>query len=54
MEPRLIIAYGLTLLLTLFAAGFVGYRIYHAHERSYRRRQRKEKRAFEARETPRP
>jgi len=41
-------------ILTLLAAGFVAYRIYHSHERSCRRRLRKEKCAREASEAPRP
>jgi hypothetical protein len=53
MEPRWIIAYSLILIFALLAAGFVAYRIYHAHERSYRRRLRKERLASEAREAPR-
>ena len=53
MESRLIIAYSLMLIFTLLAAGFVAYLIYHSHERSYRRRLRKEKRASKAREAPR-
>lgn len=52
MEPRLIIAYSLMLALTLLAGGFVAYRIHHSHERSYRRRLRKERRAHEAPQVP--
>ncbi len=46
MEPRLIVAYSLMLLMALLIAAIVGYRIYHAHERSYRRRLRKEHRFY--------
>jgi len=52
MEPRLIIAYSLILLLTLLAAGLVAYRVHHSHERTYRRRLRKERRAYEASQAP--
>ncbi len=52
MEPRLIIAYGLMLTFTLLLAGFVAFRVYHSRERSYRRRLRKEKRTYEARQVP--
>lgn len=49
MEPRLMMAYCLILLMTLLAAGLVAYRVYHSHERSYRRRLDRERRAYEAR-----
>lgn len=52
MEPRLIIAYSLMLILTLLVACFVAYRIYHSRERSYRRRLRQEKRAYDASQSP--
>lgn len=52
MEPRLIIAYSLSFTLTLLAAAFVAYRVHHSHERSYRRRLRKERRAYEATKAP--
>ncbi len=42
MEPRLIVAYSLMLLMALVVAAFVGYRAYHSHERSYARRLRRE------------
>lgn len=54
MEPRLIIAYSLMLILTLLVACSVAYRIHHSHERSYRRRLRKEKRAYDASQSPPP
>ena len=54
MEPRLIIAYSLMLILTLLVACFVAYRIYHSHERSCRRRLRQEKRAYDASQSPPP
>jgi hypothetical protein len=50
MEPRLIVAYSLILGMALLAAGFVGYRIYHGHARSYRRRLRKEAQVQSARD----
>lgn len=52
MEPRLIIAYSLMFVMTLLIAGFVAYRIHHSQDRSYRRRLRREKRIFEARQAP--
>jgi hypothetical protein len=52
MEIRLIIAYSLILVMTLLVAAFVAYRIYHSHDRSYRRRLRKEKRTYDARQVP--
>lgn len=52
MEPRLIIAYSLLFMMTLLAAGFVAYRIHHSHERSYRRRLRREQRAYETTQVP--
>jgi hypothetical protein len=42
MEPRLVIAYSLILLMVVCFAAFVGYRIYHSHARSYARRLRRE------------
>lgn len=42
MEPRLIVAYVLMLLMVLFAGALVGYRMYHSHRRSYSRRMRRE------------
>ncbi|MBB5699720.1 hypothetical protein FHR19_003086 [Sphingomonas yantingensis] len=53
MTPRLLIAYALILTMTALAAGFGAYLMYHSHGRSYRRRLRKEQRAYEAREVPR-
>lgn len=55
MEPRLILAYSLMLLIALLAAGLVSYRVYHSRDRSYRRRLRKEGRIHAAtrREDPR-
>jgi hypothetical protein len=44
MEPRLIAAYSLMLIMALLVAGFIAYRIYHGHARSYHRRLRKEAR----------
>lgn len=44
MELRLVVAYSLMLVMTLLVAGFIAYRIYHGHARSYRRRLRKEAR----------
>jgi hypothetical protein len=44
MELRLVAAYSLMLVMTLLVAGFIAYRIYHGHARSYRRRLRKEAR----------
>jgi hypothetical protein len=52
METRLIIAYGLMLLMALMAAGLIGYRFYHSRDRSYRRRLRKEQRDYEAGQPP--
>ena len=49
METRLIIAYALMLLMLVLSAGFIAYRIYHSRDRSYRRRMRKEERAYAAR-----
>lgn len=46
MEPRLIVAYTLMLLMGLLLAVFVGHRIYHTHERQYARRLRREARAY--------
>lgn len=54
MEPRLIIAYSLILAMTLLVASFVAYRIYHSHDRSYRRRLRKERRIYVASQAPPP
>ena len=48
MEPRLMVAYTLMLLMTLLVAAIVGYRIYHTHERRYARRIRREARAYAA------
>lgn len=52
METRLIIAYSLMLLMALTAGGLIGLRIYHSHDRSYRRRLRKEQRTYEASQRP--
>jgi hypothetical protein len=52
MEPRLIAAYSLILIVTLLLAGVIAYQVYHSHERTYRRRLRMERRADEAREVP--
>lgn len=52
MEPRLIIAYSMMLVLTLLLASFVAYRTYRARDRSYRRRVRKEDRIYEDRRAP--
>lgn len=52
METRLIIAYSLILIMTLLVVALVAYRIYHSHDRAYRRRLRKEKRTYEARQVP--
>ena len=46
MEPRQMIAYALMLLIAVSFAAFVGYRLYHADHRSYRRRLRREARAY--------
>lgn len=52
MGCRLMVAYSLILMMTLLAASLLVYRIYHSHERSYRRRLLREQRAYEAREVP--
>jgi len=52
METRLMIAYGLMLLMALMVAGLIGYRFYHSRDRSYRRRLRKEQRDYEAGQPP--
>lgn len=54
MEPRLIVAYGLMLIMALLVAGFIAYRIYHGHVRSYHRRLRKEPRIHAARDRGEP
>lgn len=50
MEPRLIVAYSLMLIMALLVAGFIAYRIYHGHIRSYHRRLRKEARGHAVRD----
>ena len=45
-------AYSLILVTTLLIAGFVAFRIHHSHERSYRRRLRKDRRDYEASQVP--
>jgi hypothetical protein len=52
METRLIVAYSLMLIMTLLVAALVAYRIYHSRDRTYRRRLRKEKRTYDARQVP--
>ncbi len=52
MEPRLIIAYGLMLAVTLFVAAVATHRIRNSPARSYRRRKRRERRIQEASEMP--
>lgn len=52
MEPRLMVAYTLMLLMALLLAAFVGYRIYHTHERQYARRLRREARAHARAQLP--
>jgi hypothetical protein len=47
MEPRLVIAYALMLLLAGLLAALICYRIYHGRARSYARRLRREARARE-------
>ncbi len=54
MEPRLIAAYGLMLIMALLVAGFIAHRIYHGHARSYHRRLRKEARIHTARDQGEP
>ncbi len=54
MESRLIAAYSLMLIIALLVAGFVAYRIYHGHARSYHRRLRKEARIQVARDRGEP
>jgi sensor histidine kinase regulating citrate/malate metabolism len=44
VEPRLIAAYLLMLLIAIFAATVIGYLYYHAHTRSYARHLRREAR----------
>lgn len=46
MEPRLIVAYSLMLLLALLVAGLIVFRVYHSHHRVYRRRLRREERLY--------
>jgi hypothetical protein len=48
VEPRLVIAYSLLLLLLMFAAGLVSYWVYHSPARS-RTRQRRRDQAAHAR-----
>lgn len=52
METRLIIAYSLMLVIALLVASLVAYKIYSSHDRTYRRRLRKEARDYEARRAP--
>jgi hypothetical protein len=52
MKTRLIIAYSPILVMTLLALGVVAYRIHHSHERSYRRRLRKERCTYGALQVP--
>lgn len=52
MEPRLIVAYTLMVLMALLLAAFVVYRIYHTHERQYARRIRRETRAAARKQLP--
>ncbi|MBB4101300.1 MULTISPECIES: hypothetical protein [Sphingomonas] len=54
MEPRLIAAYSLMLVITLLVAGFIAYRIYHGRARSYHRRLRKEARIHAGRHRGEP
>lgn len=54
MESRLIVAYSLMLIMTLLVAGFISYRIYHGHIRSYHRRLRKEARIHTGRDQGEP
>lgn len=54
MEARLIIAYALMLIMTLLAAGGVSHAIYHSHARTYRRRLRKERNAYDASRSSQP
>lgn len=42
MEPRLIAAYLLMLLLAIFVAAVIGYLYHHSHTRSYARHVRRE------------
>jgi hypothetical protein len=42
MEPRLITAYLLMLLIAIFVAAVIGYLYYHTHARSYARHRRRE------------
>lgn len=46
MEPRLMIAYALMLLVAVSIAALVAYHLYHSHHRSYERRLRREARAY--------
>lgn len=57
MEPRLIAAYALILLLAIFAAAVIGYLYHHSHARSYARHLRREalgraRRAAESKHIP--
>jgi type II secretory pathway component PulJ len=52
MEPRLMVAYTLMLLMALLLAAFVGYQIYQTRERQYARRLRREARAFARTQLP--
>lgn len=49
MEARLIVAYSLIAAMTLLAAVFVAYRMYHSRDRAYRRRLRKEQNVAQTR-----
>ncbi len=46
MEPRLIVAYSLMLLMALAAAALIGYRVYNAGPRSRERRRRRDDAGF--------
>jgi hypothetical protein len=46
MEPRLIVAYSLMLLIAIFVATVIGYLYYHARARSYARHLRREAREY--------
>ncbi|MEN3749502.1 hypothetical protein TPR58_20170 [Sphingomonas sp. HF-S3] len=50
MEPRLILAYALIVLMIVAVAGTIAYRIHHSHQRTYHRRLRREHRLYADRE----